>query len=139
MSLSVVIHEKSTPAQVAAIRSVVREFDSEAEVSATYSTKAIDPVSIFLIFLAAPFAAGFACKAGADAWDSLRELVQGLRAAAQDDAQVVLEDSEGVQVILGRAEPPARLMQLPDDVRGAAGEYRELYWDSDEECWKSPS
>ena len=139
MSVSVVIHEKSTPAQVAAVRSVVREFDNEAEVSATYSTKAIDPVSIFLISLAAPFAAGFAGKAGADAWDSLRELVQRLRAAAEDEAQVVLEDSDGVQVILGATETPARLLQLPEDVRGAAGEYRELYWDSDDGCWKSPS
>ena len=133
------MHEKSTPAQVAAVRAVVHEFDSGAEVTASYSTKAIDPVSVFLIFLAAPFAAGFAGKAGSDAWDSLRELVHRVREAADEDAQVVLEDSDGVQVILGATDPAARLVQLPHDVLGAAGEYRELYWDSDEGCWKSPS
>lgn len=54
------------------------------------------------------------------------------------EPQLVLEDDEGLKLILGPATPAEALLALPDDVREAAGEARELYWDEAEGCWKTP-
>lgn len=137
MSLRVLMHEQTPPEKVRAVRTAALDFDSEADVSASYGTKAVDPVSVLLLFLVAPFVAGFAGKAGSDAWDELRNLVSRLREAHGGDTQVVIEDSEGVQVILSESDSEELLLELPDDVADAAGEYRELYYDAGDGVWKS--
>ena len=54
------------------------------------------------------------------------------------ESQIVLEDDEGLQIILGPSTPADALLNLPEDVREAAGEAGQLYWDEDEGRWKAP-
>ena len=54
------------------------------------------------------------------------------------ESQIVLEDDEGLQIILGPSMPADALLNLPEDVREAAGEVGQLYWDEDEGRWKAP-
>jgi hypothetical protein len=87
----------------------------------------------------------FANAAGEVAYEALECFVVRLRVDVKTWSQIVLEDDEGLQIILGPSapadallNPPDALLNPPDDVREAAGEAGQLYWDQDEGRWKEP-
>ena len=108
------------------------------EVSANYVTMAVDPVLVILIFIGAQFGTGFLGKVGEDAWDALKGLVRQLRDELEKKSQILVEDDEGLQLILGPDSPAEALTSLPEDVRQAAGESGQLNWDEADGRWKSP-
>ena len=138
VTLRIVMHEAFPPDDVDAVREYARGWDAEAKVSATYATKSGSAVLIVLAFIGGGFGRGFFEEAGADSYRGLKNFVSGLRSKMRAESQVVLEDDEGLQLILGPATPAEALLELPEDVREAAGESGELYWDDDEQCWKTP-
>ena len=138
MPLKIVMHEAFPAADVEAVRRLAHEHDENAEVSANYVTKAIDPVMLIMV-AGSLVATGFFTRAGEDAYEGLKRFVQRLRRDVSADTQVVLDDEDlGLQLILGPATPAEALLELPDDLREAAGEAGELYWDGEEGCWKAP-
>lgn len=136
MSLEIVMHEAFPLEDVEAVRRLAHDFDESATVSATYSTKAVDPVLIIFV-IGGLVGQGFFTRAGEDAYEALKRLVLRLRDDVRAESQLVLEDDEGLQLILGPTTPAEALLTLPDDVREAAGETRALYWDEDEGGWKA--
>jgi hypothetical protein len=74
----------------------------------------------------------FANAAGEDAYEALKRFVVRLRADVKIGSQIVLDDDEGMQIILGPSTPADALLNLPEDVLEAAGEANQLYWDEDE-------
>lgn len=138
MTLRIVMHEAFPPEDVEAVRDFARNWDEGAEVTASYGTKSATAVLIVLAFVGGAFGRGFFEEAGADSYHGLKKFVEGLRAKMRAESQLVLEDDEGLQLILGPATPAEALLELPEDVREAAGESGELYWDDDEQSWKSP-
>jgi hypothetical protein len=138
MVLKIEMHEAFPPPDVEAARRAALNYDESAEVIATYATKAVEPVLVLLLFIGAQFGSGFFGKAGEDAWDALRGLVGRLRTDLQTQSQMVIEDDEGLQLILGPATPAEALADLPADIREAAGELGMLIWDEEAGAWKSP-
>lgn len=132
------MHEAFPPEDVEAVRDFARGWDEDAEVTANYATKSATAVFIVLAFVGGAFGRGFLEEAGTDSYRGLKDFVGGLRAKMRAETQLVLENDEGLQLILGPATPAKALLELPEDVREAAGESGELYWDVDEHCWKSP-
>jgi hypothetical protein len=65
-------------------------------------------------------------------------LVGRLRDELEQKSQIIVEDDEGLQLILGPDSPAEALTSLPEDVRQAAGESGLLIWDEAEGRWKSP-
>jgi hypothetical protein len=137
MSLEIVMHEAFPREDIEAVRRLAHDYDESAKVSATYTTKAVDPVLIIMV-IGGLVGQGFFTRAGEDAYEALKRFVLRLRAEVKAESQLVLEDDEGLRLILGPATPAEALLALPDDVREAAGEARELYWDEDEGRWKAP-
>jgi hypothetical protein len=139
MSLSIVMHERFPPEDVQAAQRVAAEFDPDAEVRASYGTKALEPVTLVL-FIAGAFVSGYLAKAGSDAWDGTVRLVKRLRAEMKHEATFVLDGERdyGIQIIIGPQTPAEALLELPDDVREAAGESGQLFWNEDERRWKAP-
>lgn len=138
MALKVVMHEALPMDDVEAIKRLVLEHDESAEVSANYVTKAIDPVLLVMI-VGGLFLQGFFTRAGEDAYEGLKRFVQRLRSDVTSDIQLVLDDEDlGLQLILGPSTPAEALLDLPEDLRKAAAEAGELYWDGEERCWKAP-
>lgn len=131
------MHEAFPPSDVEAARRAALEHDESAEVSATYATKAVEPFLVLLLFIGAQFGSGFFGKAGEDAWDALKGLVGRLRTDLQTKSQMVIEDDDGLQSILGPATPAEALAELPRDIREAAGESGVLLWDEEAGSWKS--
>lgn len=138
MGLRIIMHEAFPQEDVAAARRIAADFDQSAEVDASYGTKSVDPVLAVFLLLGGQFASGFLGKAGEDAWDTLKTLVSRLRAESTRQSQLVIEDDEGLELILGPDTPDDALLRLPDDVRQAAGEAGQLCWDSTEHGWKAP-
>lgn len=116
------MHEAFPPSDVEAVRRAALEYDESAEVSATYATKAVEAVLVLLLFIGAQFGSGFFGKAGEDAWDALKGFVERLRTDLKTKSQMVIEDDQGLQLILGPATPAEALADLPGDIREAAGE-----------------
>ncbi len=138
MPLRVIMHEAFTEQDVKAARAAALSFDADAEVSANYMTKALEPVLLIIVFVAGGFGTGFFNKAGADAYDALKGLVQRLRTDLEARSQILVEDEVGLQLVLGPATPAEALLQLPEDVAQAAAESGQLFWDDEAECWRSP-
>jgi hypothetical protein len=65
-------------------------------------------------------------------------LVGRLRDELEQKSQIIVEDDEGLQLILGPDSPAEALTSLPEDVRQAAGESGLLILDEAEGRWKSP-
>lgn len=138
MALRIAMHESFSAEDVAAVRQLARQYDESAEVSASYVTKSVDPVTIILVTGTLVFN-GFFSRAGEDAYDGLKSFVSRLRASTKDESQVLLEDDDsGLRVILGLSTPADALLELPEDIREAAGEAGELYWDEETGEWKPP-
>jgi hypothetical protein len=129
MPLRIVMHEAFPPDDVEAARRIARDFDEFAEVSANYSTRAVEPVLVVLLFIGAQFGSGFFGKAGEDAWDALKDLVLRLRAELRSASPIVVEDDTGLQLVIG-SEAGADLAPLPEDPQAAAGESGQLHWDN---------
>lgn len=138
MTLQIVMHEAFPQGDVDAVRGLAREYDAEAEVSASYVTKAVDPVLIILVFIGGSFAQGFFTRAGEDAYESLRRLIVRLREAVTAESQILIEDDGALQLMLSPSTPADALLDLPADVRAAAGEAGSLYWDEQEGRWEAP-
>ena len=101
------MHEAFQPEDVDAVRALAGEYDENAEVSATYSTKAVDPVLIIMV-IGGFVGQGFLTRAGEDAYESLKRFVVRLRAAVRSEAQVVLEDDEELLRLILRARYSCR-------------------------------
>src|SRR4051812_10103663 len=91
MSLEIVMHEAFAPEDVEAVRRLARSYDESAQVTANYSTKAVDPVLIIMV-IGGLVGQGFLTRVGEDAYESLKRFVLRLRAEVKAESQLVLED-----------------------------------------------
>lgn len=137
MTLAITMHEAFPAREVEAVRRLAREYDESAQVEANYATKSVTVTLIIIVAGLKVIGGGFLNRAGEDAYDSLKSFVQRLRLEVESESQVVLEDA-GLQIILGPSTPAEALLALPENVREAAGEAGELFWDEDSSSWVAP-
>lgn len=123
---------------VKAARAAALEYDPSAEVSASYETKALDPVLSIMLFVGGAYFTGLVGAVAADHYGKLKVLVRRLREDVRSRSQIVVEDDAGLQLVLGAMSPAEALDHLPLDVREAAGESGQLYWDDQYGIWKAP-
>jgi len=132
------MHRAFADDDVNAARAAALEYDSSAEVSASYETKALDPVLAIMLFVGGVYFNGFLGAVAADHYDKLKALVQRLREDLRSRSQIVIEDDAGLQLVLSAMTPAEALDHLPLNVREAAGESGQLYWDDQDGTWKAP-
>src|SRR3954469_5971151 len=97
MALQILMHEAFSDEDVLAVRRIAEEYDRSAEVSASYGTKAVDPVLVIMV-IGGLFAQGFIRRAGENAYDGLRDFVKRLRSDVEEPSQIILEDDQGLRV-----------------------------------------
>ena len=138
MPLQIQMHEAFPEDEVEAVREYAREWDRDADVTASMVTKSTTVVLIVVVFVGSQFATGFLNEAGADAYKGLKSFIKGLRARMKEESQIVLEDDEGWEIVLGPDTPNEALEHLPGDVRSAAGESQQIFWDQEQSKWTTP-
>lgn len=137
--VAISLEETAEPSEVEAVKAVVRDFNLSWNVSASYATKTIDPVSATIIITGAAsmFFAGMLGEAGKDAWRRLKRFVRELRGARPGKSTQLVAILNNKWIVFPENDPEDAFRRLCEiNVTEVANESDTLVWDEGIQDWR---